>query len=125
MFVPGLAAAWAAPIYHSYRVFREIRKYLLKLERILGMHWNEQNPPHPLALVGYVIILIGTDVMSVYFLNVLPQPPDIMGMCALRGRVCLTWLSTLSAGWVIWLIGVLFSGVMIGFLLDLWRRFGK
>jgi hypothetical protein len=65
--------------------------------------------------------------MSVYFLNVLPQPPDIMGMCVLTGalRYCLTRVSTLSAGWVIWLIGVLFSGVMIALLLDLWRRFGK
>jgi hypothetical protein len=48
LFVPGLTAGWTMAIYHSYVVFREIRKYLLKLERILGMHWNEQNPPHPL-----------------------------------------------------------------------------
>ena len=105
-FVPGLTAGWVLAIYHSYVVFREIGNYLSKLERILGMHWNEQNPPHPLALFGYAIVLGGTDVTSIYFLNVLPQPADITDICVFTGNWRLCWhMSTLCLGWVIWLGG--------------------
>jgi hypothetical protein len=122
-FVPGLTAGWAYVIYHSYEVFRDIAKYLSGLERILGMHWNEQNPPHP-ALHGYVLVLIGALAASTYFLNVLPQPVDVTGICwFFRAWGWCLPLSTLSLGWFIWLCGVALSVHVSWKFMRLWWEF--
>lgn len=123
-FVPGLVAGWALVIYHSYRVFREIHNYLAKLEQTLGMHWDEQNPPHPTAPLGYAAVLLGGILTSMYFLNVVPQPDDIAGVCVFSGswRPCFP-VSTLWFGWMIWLAGVVASGIMFMVLVSLWLQF--
>jgi membrane protein implicated in regulation of membrane protease activity len=122
-FVPGLTAGWALMIYHSYRVFQKMCNYLAKLELTLGMHWNEQNPPQP-ALWGYVLVLLGAVFTSTYFLNVLPQPADITGICLFMGtwKRCLP-VSTLCLGWMIWLAGVVLSVVMSVLLVCFWFEF--
>lgn len=122
-FVPGLTAGWALVIYHSYEVFRDIAEYLTGLELILGMGWNKSKRPHP-ALWGYVLVLGGAVVTSTYFLNVLPQPADVTGICWFSG----TWKrcvpsSTLCLGWMIWLGGAVFSLVMSVLFICLWWEF--